>query len=84
MERQNVLNEFNEMELDQENSFGFGISGVLGGEYYVTNYFSVLAEYGFVFEYKYSQDEDKIQGILETKEFKFTPMLVKFGFSFNF
>ena len=69
---------------DQTDAYVMGISAILGGEYFVTQHLSILAEYGIVFEYCFSKRTDRVTGEYDTKEYRLNPLNVKFGFSYNF
>ncbi len=76
--------EFQETGRNQFSRYGFGLNAVLGGEYFVTEYLSLMAEYGFLVQYRYGKVADKIAGDNKLKEYRFEPVQVKFGFSLNF
>ena len=82
--RQTTQRDYKEFLNIQGRGWGMGINAIIGGEYFVTDFLGVIAEYGVLFEYYYSKIENKIFGSTEKKEYRFDPSLVKFGFSLNF
>jgi len=82
--QQNPESEFQETGRNQFSRYGFGLNAVLGGEYFVTEYLSLMAEYGILGQYRYGKVADKIAGENNLKEYRFEPVLLKFGFSLNF
>ncbi len=82
--KQPYESDYSEYMLVRTWKLGTGISAVIGGEYFVTDYLSLILEYGILLEYLYSEQLNLIYGVTEFNEFSFQPLKIKFGLSLNF
>jgi len=61
-----------------------GVNFVYGGEMFITDFLSIMAEYGMVFEYFYRKDIDRLSAKSRIFEYRFRPLEIKIGASLNF
>ena len=76
--------EYNIKQSIEKYEYGLGILAVLGGEYFVTKYLSIIAEYGIICQYELTKIKHSITGERENEGYELKPLKAKLGVSFNF